>query len=338
MAEHGNTPEMLKEAIAAVTRTYIVKVQFLSSSGEPAGREYAYRTVGTLSVGDKIDAPTQRGSVHAVVTAINVPESEIEAFKDRVTTIPAGSVIGYTESDVTCETSAEVEADWQALGRTDEEKSGSEETAIALRPGADAEVMAHHEEGKKMLAVAEKFVITEAGDTNRVTEDLALIAIIRKAMDAKRKALLNPLKTQSDAIRDTYSYLMNPILEAERIYKGLLASWDAKQREIRHQQEEINRKRMEAAQQEAALNNGEISESVKLVEVAPEQKPIKTEVGTAGMVANWKYEITDPTLLPREYMMPDTTLLTNTAKKYHDQKPVPGVKFYNEPYVAVRGR
>ncbi|GAH61866.1 unnamed protein product, partial [marine sediment metagenome] len=63
-----------------------------------------------------------------------------------------------------------------------------------------------------------------------------------------------------------------------------------------------------------------------------------TDMGSSGMVDHWKYEIIDLKLIPREYMLPDSVLLGNTAKKYHDQKEVPGVRFYNEPYRATRAR
>jgi len=43
-------------------------------------------------------------------------------------------------------------------------------------------------------------------------------------------------------------------------------------------------------------------------------------------------------LLPDEYKVVDTALLTSTAKKNKDTKPVPGIEFYFEPGLQVRSR
>ena len=103
-------------------------------------------------------------------------------------------------------------------------------------------------------------------------------------------------------------------------------------------QEEINRKRREAAEEEMRLK-GELSESVGLVEVLTEApKVVYSDMGTAGQRDNWKYEIIDLNAIPREYMMPDTSMLNTTAKTHHDKKPVPGVRFYNEPILAIRAK
>ena len=100
------------------------------------------------------------------------------------------------------------------------------------------------------------------------------------------------------------------------------------------------RRRQEAARKEAALNGtGEITESVDLVDVAPKvPKNIRTNMGIAGERANWQYEVTDFTLLPDAYKMVDGSQLTAIARKHHDQKQVPGVRFYCEKILTVRAR
>ena len=73
----------------------IIKARFLRD-GEPYGREYSYLTQQPVAVGDIVQAETQRGVADLVVTALNVPEEEVEAFKDKLKYIigkkPAESV------------------------------------------------------------------------------------------------------------------------------------------------------------------------------------------------------------------------------------------------------
>lgn len=70
----------------------LIKVKFLKY-GIPSGREYTYISEIPVEVGDNVELPHAVPTMECipysqgVVTQINVPESEIEAFKDRVKTI-----------------------------------------------------------------------------------------------------------------------------------------------------------------------------------------------------------------------------------------------------------
>lgn len=61
----------------------IIKCRFLRD-GEPYGREYSYLTKEPVAVGDIVEADTQRGTADLVVTELNVPEAEVESFKDKL--------------------------------------------------------------------------------------------------------------------------------------------------------------------------------------------------------------------------------------------------------------
>ena len=74
--------------------TNIIKCKFIDGEGNPRGREYSYYTNIPVSVGMMVDVPAPpQSSVEksqtkrVIVTAVDVPEAEIEAFKDSVKTI-----------------------------------------------------------------------------------------------------------------------------------------------------------------------------------------------------------------------------------------------------------
>ena len=207
---------------------------------------------------------------------------------------------------------------------------------LALLPGEDIEARGYFEKAFELFKRADARAIYTTEDLTGATEDLSLIAKLKKQMDAKRKEYLAPLKTQSDAIRATYEYLMTPIRQADDLIRKKILSHNAEQARIRREQEEINRKRTEAAEAEMKLK-GELSEPVNLVEVSPEAPGlVRTGAGTAGQRDNWKYEVTDFAALPDEYKVADTAMLNAIAKRQHDNKQVPGVRFYNEPIISVR--
>ena len=80
----------------------LIKVRFLKM-GEPSGRAYTYRSEVPVDIGDKVELPHATPTLieipysQGIVTQIDVPEAEIEAFKDKVKTI-IGKVAG--EEDV----------------------------------------------------------------------------------------------------------------------------------------------------------------------------------------------------------------------------------------------
>ena len=214
---------------------------------------------------------------------------------------------------------------------------GTTETAVALRPGEDIEAHSYYDEALKLQQYAERRVITTVEDLKLASDDLSIIAKLKKAMEEKRKQYLRPFREQIEAISDTYIYLMKPVLEADKITRSKMLAYQQEQDRIRREQERINKMRLEAAQAEMELK-GELTESVNLVEVNEAPKRVMTDLGSTGMVDHWVYEIIDFSLIPDEYKMIDSSLLTAVARKHHDQKPIPGVRFYNEPYIATRLR
>ena len=210
------------------------------------------------------------------------------------------------------------------------------ETALTYRVGVDAEVAVHHATGLKLLEYAQSMTISTLEESKLAVSDLASIATCKKAMEAKRKEKLAPHKEQVDAIQATYKELMAPVLEAESILKNKQLVFLNEQKRIQAEQERINQQRYEAAQSEMALK-GELSESVNEIEVIEAPKTVHGAIGNSGLVDHWTFEVIDLLEVPREYLIVDQAMLSMIARKYHDQKPVKGIRFINKPYLATRG-
>lgn len=63
--------------------TNIIKLRFLHS-GIPVGREYTYFTPVPVAVGDVVAIDDKK---QGIITQVDIPESEIESFKDKMKTI-----------------------------------------------------------------------------------------------------------------------------------------------------------------------------------------------------------------------------------------------------------
>ena len=209
---------------------------------------------------------------------------------------------------------------------------------IKNNPREDLAIMALYDEANKLLEYAKNRVIATLDDTKAATNDLSLIAKLKKAMEAKRKDYLAPFQEHVKEVNDTYKLLMAPVEQADEVTRSKVTNFNREQERIKAEQEKINALRMEAAQKEAALNNGEIKESIILVEVIQPVKKVIADLASSGMRANWTYEVTDFAALPNEYKLPNTSMLNSLAKSIKDSRTIPGLRIYNDPTLAVRSK
>ncbi len=221
--------------------------------------------------------------------------------------------------------------------QTEERLPVGQRALIAVEPLKDAEVAALVVEAEKILGYATALKVKTLEQSKSAVNDLSIISGIKKRMENKRKDYLGPVNEIKDTLNQQFKDIMSPILEAERLTKDKQMGFLQEQARRQAEQEEINRKRQEAAEAEMKLN-GELSESVNLVEVVEAPERIRAELGTTGLTDHWKYEIVDFAVLSDEYKVADGAMLTTIARKHHDQKQVSGIRFYNEPYLATRTR
>lgn len=212
-----------------------------------------------------------------------------------------------------------------------------EQTTALVKPRDNTEVMAFYNEALGLQKYAEARVITTAEDLKPATDDLSIIAKVKKALEGKRKEYVVPLQDQVKEFNEAFKTLMEPILIADQVTREKILAYQQEQKRIRQEQERINALRIEAAEKEAALNNGEITESVNLVEVVSEApKRVSTEMGTVGQRMIRKWEVIDMAQVPEEYKVIDSARVTKVVKAGIPS--IPGIRIYEEPTLAVNVR
>ena len=210
-------------------------------------------------------------------------------------------------------------------------------TLVKIDPKKDALVMAYYSQAGTLLEYAKSRNIATIEDANAATNDLAMIANLRKALDKRRKDYLAPFQEHVKEVNGIYQTFMASVEEADRITRVKWQAFMNEQARLKAKQEEINNLRIEATRKEAELSGtGEIKEETVLIPVIEAPKKTKTEMGTAGQKANWVYQITDFALLPDAYKLPNTAALNALARSVKDSRAIPGLRIYNEPTVAVR--
>ena len=212
----------------------------------------------------------------------------------------------------------------------------NESTALVqIAPHNEEAVILLLTEVQAVAAKADKFEVKGLDDVKMVTNDLSIIGSLKKKVSDKRKEYTQPLAEYMEGIRAAFKLLEDPLTHADVVLRGKVTSYTIEQNRKRDEAIAIAREKQAIADREAALN-GEEAKPVETSPIpAPAPEQTTAELGTSNMMDVWKYEVVDFALLPDEYKVADTALLNSTAKKHHDSKPIPGVRFYNEPTLRV---
>ncbi len=172
----------MAEEIIQAPKLSIVKVRYFSeTTSELSQQEYTYYTEDPLRLGDIVIVPVKDTSGKAKVSAIDVPETEIAAFKDKVKTISSGSVI--TADRITTDNPMiELGLDLAAGSYHGESTENLEAqdlitllkthsvSIVKTAPAEDTKIKALFEESQSILRFAEARVITVNDDLKPATE------------------------------------------------------------------------------------------------------------------------------------------------------------------------
>ena len=212
-----------------------------------------------------------------------------------------------------------------------------ENSLVLVKPIANTEVMAFYNQAISLRDFAKARVIITNDDMKPANDDLILIRKVKKAMEEKRKEYLKPFQDHVKETNDAYKTLMEPIEEADKLTANKMLAFDAEQKRKIREAEAIEAEKLALAKREAELKGGEIT--VDLTPVAkPEVVPdrIRTDMGSSGQRDNWKWELLDLNLVPREYLMINAGMLTPIVKASKGKLTIPGIRIYNEPIIAYR--
>jgi len=204
---------------------------------------------------------------------------------------------------------------------------------VLLNPKNDQTIITFYEQGLGLLRYAQALVIQKVEDLIPITNDLSLIAQVKKGIESSRKDYLQPFQEHIKETNDAFKTLMEPIETADTVTRGKILAFQLKQKLIREEQEKINALRLEAAKKEMELK-GELTESVNLVEVIPPiPEHIRTELGTSNIVKKWEFEVVDFLILPDQYKLPD---MVKIRKVITAGATIPGVKAWQEANLRVK--
>jgi len=205
---------------------------------------------------------------------------------------------------------------------------------INVAPQFDDSLIKLQVEGEKVLEIARSREITSNEDLTSFTEDLSLLASLRRAIEDKRKDYTQPINGYLKNVNDAFKVLSAPLEEANEILRKKMLDWRVAQEVKRQAAEDANNLRMEAARKEAEANGGEITESVKLitpVDAAPDK--VHTGVGSSGVSQIWKWREKDFAAVPDGYKMLDAAKIGKLVRA--GMRDIPGIEIYSEDSLRI---
>lgn len=208
---------------------------------------------------------------------------------------------------------------------------------VRVEPTRDPTVWALQIEIGKLMAYAVTRTVATVEEVALATDDLGMMATLKKAVEAKRKEYIDPINVYLREINDSFKTIIAPLERADSLTRQKIMTWKREEARKAAEIAEINRMRQEAARREAALSGGELSEPTQLLEEQPAPPArVHGEAATLGTMTTWDYEVTDFASLPDEYKMVFASKLGRVVRA--GLRTIPGVRIFPKETLSVRGR
>jgi hypothetical protein len=325
----------------------IVKVKYWNEELNAFNsREYSYLSADILEVGDLV-VPVRDTIGKAMVTAVNLPESSVAAFKDKLKVIPSGSWV--KEKTLPVDMPDDL---LEALNGNFAEATVCELNETSMPPHVntpapkpetmpsivtdDQSFIALKDQITGIVKYAKAREVTNPDQLNGANNDLIIMRKLEKSVDQLRRQWVDPLNAQVKTINDTFKELSTPLTEADTLTVGLITKYNNDVDAARKQAEDLNRQAEELARKQAAANNGVFTVDTTPVFVpAPVAKTNRVESGTVGTRKTRKARVIDFSKLPDTYKLANERLLNTAAST--GVKEIPGVEFYWDSSLTTRG-
>lgn len=206
-------------------------------------------------------------------------------------------------------------------------------------------VLAVTSEITTLEAFAASYAVTTAEQFQAGASDLARVKGMQKKLEETRTGITGPM---NDALAKVNAFFKAPAAKLkaiEDLIKGKLSAYHAEQERIRakEQAEADERARKERdrveAQARKAAESGKVEKAAQLEQraatvVAPIIQREAPKVAGLQMREAWKFQVTDPSLVPREYLVVDEKKIRGVVMALKGEAKIPGVRVYSETAVA----
>lgn len=188
---------------------------------------------------------------------------------------------------------------------------------------------------RQTLDIANAFTIDSDTMYEMAGTELKDIKAKRNQLDTLRKSMTQPLDESKEKIMDFFRQPLDWLDDAEAALKrGMLTYKQDQERKARAEREKAAAEARRIAEEAKAKNPDAPPPVVIAAPVVTKEAPKVSGVSTREV---WKFRVTDPAAVPREYLVIDEPKLGAMARATKGTVTVPGVEFYSEEVMAARG-
>jgi len=200
-------------------------------------------------------------------------------------------------------------------------------------------VLALYDEANRILVYAKARVITKNEDLKDATNDLAVIAKLKKALTEKRNEFVAPVREYLNDFNDVFKRMLAPILEADTITRDQMKAFRAEQERQIAEAKQIEDDKLALAQREAALHHGETTVDLTPVEAPPVvPQRVRTDIGMASTTKVHKWEVIDLSKVPSDYLKIDAGKVSDMVKASKGTISIPGIRVWTEDSIRITTR
>lgn len=187
--------------------------------------------------------------------------------------------------------------------------------------------LAKQEMNPNIVNFAENIQVNDQAQYQNVANALLEVKAKIKAIEAKRKEIVGPINKAVKSINDLFRAPREQYEIVEAALKRAMTNFN-------NRVAEEQRKTLEAAAEKAQEGNAEGFNA--LMQTAQEHTaPVAAGTHT---VTRWVFQVTDPSLVPREYLMVNEAKIRKVVNALKGDTNIPGVSVCSEKSIVARGR
>jgi hypothetical protein len=228
---------------------------------------------------------------------------------------------------------------------------------------ADPKLQQVSKKSSELATQATAIAVIDAASQERASELLLTVAAMRKEIADTWKPMKDAAFKAHRTICAQESTLDAPLLEAEKVLKQRISSFVAEQRRAALEEEERQRKVLQAEAERLAAQESQrlaIEDAIALeAEGRPEEAeavlaaplpiapiyiapapvaPAVAAVKGVSMREVWKFRIVDETKIPREYLTVNESAIRAVVDRTKGKIRIPGIETYADQQVAASRR
>lgn len=182
-------------------------------------------------------------------------------------------------------------------------------------------------------STVDTIVVNDDASLHLAGEILGKIKVNLKRLEELKKELTKPF---ADAVKNANNWFKTQAEPFERMESMLKQKMGAFMAEVQRKAEEEAKAAAELAKKEAAkaAKKGEPVVTPPPLPVVRPSASVQTTTGKAIATKVWKYEITDESKLPREYLQPDPGAIQKAVRE--GAREIAGCRIFEDTQVSFR--